>query len=85
MVQLPFHHRQEWKAASPEGTRRSPWILPSKNNNVLSTDHRLVDTTPLKSGGSGCRRKPNGQYLPAESLSIPRFYFHGHYVCYGAI
>lgn len=34
-----------------------PWTLPSQNKDVVSMDHRLVDTTLLKSGISGCWRK----------------------------
>ncbi|SFP60860.1 hypothetical protein SAMN05518683_107136 [Salibacterium halotolerans] len=61
------------------------WTLLSKNKGVVSTNHRLVSTTPLESGISGCRRKSKDTNRRRGSLSVPKHYLRGYWVFFQAM
>ncbi|WP_139217114.1 hypothetical protein [Salibacterium halotolerans] len=70
-------HKQQRKAAGWRFMRR--WTLLSKNNGAASTDLHLVNTTPLKSGISGCGLKSTDTTCRRGIHSVHEHCFRGHY------
>ncbi|SFL93021.1 hypothetical protein SAMN04488054_10894 [Salibacterium qingdaonense] len=73
------------RGTSPPPSFLRPWKLLLKNKGLVSKDHHFVDTTPLKSGISGCRWKSMDTICRQGTPSIPGHYLRGYYVCCLAI